>query len=200
MKKILFLAIVMLSVCFANAAVTVTQNGKTVTYKNGSTLTVNGKTDAAIDYNGVSVFIPKGQMLLIRPTKAGGVILQGDQFSGIVVNNHTLSAEGFTVLVVDPKTQDITIQEGTVNVADQNGNLQTFEQGSTLSAQEKTTPKAEPSATQDAPVATKPVATENTDEQPIPDFVSLEAITDTIAYQQATQDVERPLSPSAPRE
>ena len=206
MKKVLLLAIMMLSVSFLHAEVTVTQNGKTVAYKNGSTLTVNGKTDAAIDYNGTSIFVPKGQMLLIRPSKAGGVVLQGEQFSGIVVNNHTLSAEGFTTLIIDPKTQGITVQEGTINVADQNGNLKTVEQGSTVSATETAVENTATTVTETTNHVAKPTVTESAEADTIPDFVSLETVTDTVAYQQATQDVEttqdehRPLSPSAPRE
>lgn len=198
MKKLFAWVICAVSALSVYAEVTVTQNGKTVTYKSGSTLTVNGKNDAAINYDGVSVFIPKGQMLIIRPGKTGGIVLQGEQMAGIVVNNRTLSSEGFASLSVDPKTQAITVQEGSVNVADKTGNLQTYEQGSVLVAQ--TVAPAQETTVRPAPAPAKPVTYVETATEALPDFVAFEALDNNVAYEQATQDVERALSPSAPRE
>ncbi len=176
MKKsiaLVFGALFLFSV--ANAAVTVTRNGKTSKYENGSTVRVTGQSAAVVNYNGVKISVPAGVAVTIAENADGSVNVSGTNLSGVKVENNTVSSTGAVSFSVSPKTKDITVNKGTLVVQDAYGNTTTVAAGSSFSA-------------------TEAVAASSS----LPAFVNEAVLGENTASQQATQDVEEMLSPSSP--
>ncbi len=176
MKKsiaLVFGALFLFSV--ANAAVTVTRNGKTSKYENGSTVRVTGQSAATVNYNGVKIFVPAGVAVTIAENADGSVNVSGTNLAGVKVENNTVSSSGAVSFSVSPKTKDITVNRGTLIVQDASGKTTTVAAGSSFSA------AAAAGASS------------------LPAFVNEAVLGENTASQQATQDVEEMLSPSSPR-
>lgn len=177
MKKsiaLVFGALFLFSV--ANAAVTVTRNGKTSKYENGSTVRVTGQSAATVNYNGVKISVPAGVAVTIAENADGSVNVSGTNLAGVKVENNTVSSSGAVSFSVSPKTKDITVNRGTLVVQNASGKTTTVAAGSSFSA------------------AAAEEATSS-----LPAFVNEAVLGENTASQQATQDVEETLSPSSPR-
>ena len=169
----------------AQAAILVTQDGKTTKYpsKKNTVITVNGTTDTTIEYNGVKFFVPKGVKMTLAQEN-GNVIVRGNDLTGVQVGDMTLSAQGPTVFSVAPSTQVVSVRQGTVTVTAKDGSTTSVDRGSAFAASAKTSQAAK------ATMATT---------QDVPTFVAADEVSDT-ASQQASQNAEEEvLSPSAPR-
>ncbi len=176
MKKsiaLVFGALFLFSV--ANAAVTVTRNGKTSKYENGSTVRVTGQSAATVNYNGVKISVPAGVAVTIAENADGSVNVSGTNLAGVKVENNTVSSSGAVSFSVSPKTKDITVNRGALIVQDASGKTTTVAAGSSFSA------AAAAGASS------------------LPAFVNEAVLGENTASQQATQDVEEMLSPSSPR-
>ena len=176
MKKsiaLVFGALFLFSV--ANAAVTVTRNGKTSKYENGSTVRVTGQSAATVNYNGVKISVPAGVAVTIAENADGSVNVSGTNLAGVKVENNTVSSSGAVSFSVSPKTKDITVNRGALIVQDASGKTTTVAAGSSFSA------AAAAGASS------------------VPAFVNEAVLGENTASQQATQDVEEMLSPSSPR-
>ncbi len=175
MKKsiaLVFGALFLFSV--ANAAVTVTRNGQTSKYENGSTVRVTGQTATVVNYNGVKISVPAGVAVTIAQNADGSVNVSGTNVAGVEVEGNTVSSTGAVSFSVSPKTKAITVNRGTLVVQSASGKTTTVAAGSSFSGDE-----AAASA--------------------LPAFVNEAVLGENTASQQATQDVEEMLSPSSPR-
>ena len=160
----------------AQAAVTVTRDGKTAKYENGSTVTVTGQSAAVVNYNGVKISVPAGSAVTITENADGSVRITGTNVAGVKVGSNTVSASGPVSFSVSPKTNAITVNRGTLVVQNASGRTTTVAAGSSYSGA-----AAEATASS------------------VPAFVNEAVLGENTVSQQATQDVEETLSPSSPR-
>lgn len=162
----------------AQANVLVTQNGKTVQYKNGSAIKVNAPIATTVNYNNVTVTVPAGTVVEISQTKNGNVIVKGKNLTNVKVGDISVASNGTTVFTVNPKTADITVNQGTLYVKDASGQFKSVKQGESTGTRANT------------------AATTNT-----PAFVNEAVFNESTVSQQAVGNVieEEVLSPSSPR-
>lgn len=158
----------------AQAAVTVTRNGQTTKYENGSTVRVTGQSATTVDYNGVTISVPAGVAVTITQRADGSVNVSGTDLAGVKVDGNTVSASGAVSFSVSPKTKTISVARGTLIVQNASGKTTTVAAGSSYAA-------------------------ESTAAASLPAFVNEAVLTENTASQQATQNVEETLSPSSPR-
>lgn len=157
----------------AQAAVTVQRGNSTTKYENGSTVRVNAEEDTVVNYNGVEIFVPAGEVVVIAQSNDGSVLISGNNMAGVTVNGNAVSSSGRAVVAVSGST--LSVRTGTVTV-----NNQTVTMGSSVSVEGAT-----PAATADMSV---------------PAVVSsAEMANNSTAMQQVAQNVEETLSPSSPR-
>ena len=218
-KKFLCLAS---TLCFAatlNAAVTVIQEGQQpVTYKSGTALTVTGNAKTVINYDEVVVTVPQGQTVQISSDAKGNVLIAGTNLNRIQVGGSVVSADGRALLLVEPKTQYMSVERGGPAYVTTGGRTFTVPQGfqTKVAAIARVNVDRDenwniapynPQTNRNTVVQTKktPVTEENT--ETVPAFVAeAEAAldnsrsTDALAAQQATNDfyLEEEISPSAP--
>lgn len=158
----------------ANAAVTVKAGGKTTKYENGQTVRVSATEDTVINYNGVEIFVPAGEAVVVAQSADGSVLVSGNNMSGVTVNGNTVRSTGTAVVAVSGST--LSVRTGSVSV-----NNQTVPAGSSVNMS-----GASASAASSAvPVPTVVASTEMTN--------------NSAATQQQVQNVEETLSPSSPR-
>ncbi len=187
-KSIAFVFGVLFLFASAQAAVTVKQDGKTTKYKNGSVVTVNGKSDTTVTYNGVKFFVPKGVTVTLAQEN-GNVIVRGSNLTGVRVGDMTLASDGPAVFTVTPDTEVVSVRQGTLTVTAKDGSSTIATNGNSFATSAEALKNAQKAGSTAA-------AGED-----VPEFVAADAVTDT-ASQQATQNVvesEEVLSPSAPR-
>ncbi len=174
---------------------------------------VQANKDTTLTYNGVKVFVPAGQSIILGQNSNGTIVVSGQNLSGVKIGEGTISAQGPVVLLVQPQTNVITVNRGRdVQVTDSNGRTAALSQGASVSAKDiraNTVPIVEANQANSKPAATKAAAnkaesaaqvTTNTNEvaDALPNFVA-DSVVESAANEQAAQDVEETLSPSAPR-
>ncbi len=157
----------------ANAAVTVQRGGTTTKYENGSTVSVNADEDTVINYNGVEIFVPAGEIVVISQSSDGSVLLSGNNMSGVTINGSSVSSTGRAVVAVSG--QMVSVRAGSVSV-----NNQPVRAGSSVSV-------SAPASSVSVPAV----------------VASSEMTNNSAATQQQAQNTqetyEETLSPSAPR-
>lgn len=158
----------------AHAAVTVEAGGKTTKYENGQTVRVNAAEDTVVNYNGVEIFVPAGEVVVIAQSSDGSVLLSGNNMSGVTVNGAAVRSTGRAVVAVSGST--LSVRTGSVSV-----NNQAVAAGSSVNMS---------GASASAASAALPVPTV---------VVSTEMTNNSAATQQQAQNVEETLSPSSPR-
>ncbi len=175
-------------------------------YKFVHTRIVQASKDTALTYKGVQVFVPAGQAIILGQTEQGSIIVRGRDLAGVKIGEGTILARGPVILFVDPQTNVIDVSRGEeVYVTDSQGRTAALSQGafvsmkdiriSTARAAVQTSPTpAKPNAT----VATPAVKSAKTQATAWPSFIA-DTIIENTATEQAAQDVEETLSPSAPR-
>lgn len=161
----------------AQANILVTQNGKTIQYKNGSTVKVNAPRETTVNYNNVKVTVPAGITVEISQAKNGNVIVKGKNLSNVKIGDISVASDGEAVFTVNAKTADITVNKGTLYVKDADGQFKSVKQGDSFGTRANT-------------------AAANT-----PAFVNEAVFNENTASQQAVGNVieEEVLSPSSPR-
>ncbi len=162
---------------------------------------VQATKDTALTYGGVKVFVPAGQTVILGQAENGAIVVRGQNLEGIKIGDGTISADGLVVLAVWPDTHVVSVSRGSgVRVTDTNGRTAELSQGasvymrdirtSVVPTVQAITPTEEAKSVsneQEADVVTE-----------IPNFVA-EMEASSAATEQAVQNVEETLSPSAPR-
>ncbi len=193
------IVIAMVAVLTFVAALPVTVSAKsTGTIK--KTRIVQATKDTSLTYGGVKVFVPAGQTIVLGQTENGAIVVRGQNLQGVKIGDGTVSADGLVVLAVWPDTRVVSVSRGTgVKVTDANGRTAELSQGASVymrdirlpavpTVQEITKPAA---AVSNAPAA-------EVEGFQLPSFVA-DMETSSAASEQAVQNVEDTLSPSAPR-
>ena len=210
MKKI---AVCIISMLCLGATFVAAQTANKVT----NTRILQAAKDTTITYAGVKIFVPAGQTVVVGQTTGGNIILRGQNLQGVQVGEGTLSARGPVLLTVQPDTQVIRVVQGNnVQVKDGNGRVAEISAGAavsakdiradvgsmlpatvvTVAAQEEVV--AVPQQTAAKPVVVAAEQVEEDDSFELPAFVAATS-TSQAAAEQAVQNVEDTLSPSAPR-
>lgn len=116
-----------------NAAITVIQDGQQpVEYKKGSVISVNGKAKTVVNYDKIAITVPQGQAVRISSDANGNVLLSGSNLNRIQIGGSVISANGNTVLSVNPKTQIVTAKEGGPAYVTTAGRTTTVAKGSSI--------------------------------------------------------------------
>lgn len=209
------------TLCFAatlNAAVTVIQEGQQpVTFKSGTALTVIGNAKTVINYDEVVVTVPQGQTVQMSSDAKGNVLIAGTNLNRIQVGGSVVSADGRTLLLVEPKTQYMSVERGGPAYVTTGGRTFTVPQGYQTKVaaiarvnrddQENWNIAPLNAQTSRNNVQTKPTSVTEDKTEDVPAFVKeAEAAldnsrsTNALAAQQAMNDfyLEEEISPSAP--
>ena len=119
--------------------------------------------------------IPKGKKVVINQNKAGNILVSGDNLNGVKVLGQTLRSETPATYVIDLNRKTVIKAPITQAVATKNAQNKNNKNNKT--------------------VDTTPVAQETVVEVAFPEA---DQFVNEIVSQQAVQDVEEQLSPSAP--
>ena len=164
------------------------------TSKITNTQVVRNAKDKTFKYAGIKMFVPAGQTLMLGQFVNGSVMVRGQNLEGVKIGKGTISALGPVILVVQPHTQVITVVQGNgVRVMDGNGRTAELSKGASVSAIDIRTNVTRP---------LRPAFPETKDESVANINSNVLATLDmkeTTAREQATQDIEETLSPSAVR-
>ncbi|WP_424244592.1 hypothetical protein Dip510_001848 [Elusimicrobium posterum] len=115
MKKIQAFLVAVLFAVTANAAITVTESGQTKSY--ASKAVISAKYDSIVNYNGVSIFVPKGSKVELEEVTENGVkvlSVKGKDFKNITVGGLAVNANGKGAFVLRTNPASITVKEGNV--------------------------------------------------------------------------------------
>ena len=108
MKKLVWFAVLGLCVITAVfAKVVVFEDGKATSYDQGSSVSVSGKTDTRVLYDGILVDVPEVQKVEISKAKDGNVLVSGENIEGVEINGEKISSEGQAVFSVSPDDHKI---------------------------------------------------------------------------------------------
>ncbi len=171
MKKFAIIAAVVLFSMPAFAQVKVANHGKVTTYEKGSTINVVSKDSADVYYDGVLFTIPKGKRVVMAQNKAGDILITGDNLNGVKVLGQTLKSE-------KPATYVINLKRNTI-----------------IRAPIQTVPAKKEDNKNNKNLDTQAVGQETVVEVAFPEP---EDYVNEIVSEQAIQDLEGQLSPSAP--
>ena len=118
MKKLAVLAVMGLLVSTtAFAEVAVLQDGRTVTYEQGTPVMTSGATPVRVLYDGVEIYVPQGQKVLISKAKDGKVLVTGTDLKGVEVGKERFSSKGLAVFSISPATMKVDEIKGDISVA-----------------------------------------------------------------------------------
>lgn len=132
-KKFLCLICTLSLASALNAAITVIQDGQQpVEYKKGSVISINGKAKTVVNYDKIVITVPQGQAVRISSDANGRVLVSGSNLNRIQIGGSVISANGNTVLSVNPKTQIVTVQEGGPSYVTTAGRTTTVAKGSSI--------------------------------------------------------------------
>lgn len=180
MKKLALFAVAMFVCAAAFAQVKVSQNGTVTTYEKGATINIDSTDPTEVIYGGVSISIPKGKRVVVSQNKAGNIVISGYNLAGIKVMGQEVKADDSSVYVINPETKTIVrtpLAQAAVATAQQNTNNRN--NANNTGAQKQAAAKQ----TINIEVA----------------FPEVDDFINEIASQQAIENVEEQLSPSAPR-
>ena len=185
MKKVIMFAVAMFVCAAAFAQVRVSQGGIVTTYEKGATINIDSKDVAEVMYGNVSISIPKGKKVSITQNRAGNIIISGLNLSGVKIMGQEVKADDAAIYVVDPATK--TIIRAPIN------NMAVAQQNAATNNQQNTQQNRNTQSTkQESENNDEGVNVEET-------FPEVEQYVNEIASQQAVENVEEQLSPSAPR-
>lgn len=193
MKKLAVLAVMGLLISTAAfAEVVVFQDGKTVTYEQGTPVMTSGATSVRVLYDGVEIYVPKGQKVLISKAKDGKVLVTGTDLTGIEVGKERFSSKGLAVFSVSPTTMKVDEVKGdisVVNITEEENKAQKAQKVQKDTA--KTAKAAETTKTAVAKANNVPAQTV--------EFPTVSEYVNEVVTQQSAQDTEETcLSQSSP--
>lgn len=182
--------------------------------KVSNTSIIRTDKDTTFTYGKVKFFVPNGQAMILGQTENGSVLVRAAKLEGVKMGKATVNSKKPVSLYVDPATNAIIVDQGNdVQVADKDGRVANLSQGAAVSGEDirlsvprsflVTLPLSWQTKSQF--VNTNKNRTNFNDqtvvaqeEGPYPSFVEENEVS-SAAYEQAVQDVEDTLSPSAPR-
>ena len=201
MKKLAVLAVIGLFVSAAAfAEVIVTQNGKTVTYEQGTPVMTSGDAPAQILYDGVEIKVPQGQKVLISKAKDGKVLITGTDLVGVEVGKEVISSKGLAVFSAAPNAKIDQIK-GEITVINVNADQAVQKEAQKAEKEAEKEAKKEAKEAQKAEKSAKTVTSVKTTNAAAVqelDFPVASEYVNEVVSQQTAQDVEC-LSPSSPR-
>ena len=158
------------------------------------------QSSKTVEVAGSKIFVPKGQTVLLGQRENGAIVVRGRNLKDVKLNNASLSSKGNTVLSYYPSSNIAFLHRGDwMTISDPFGNSATVEQDGAISTQNATiNSNTVATLKEQAKAETEQVAQELGETMKLPDFVAATASSPD-AYEQATQNVEDTLSPSAPR-
>jgi len=193
MKKLAVLAVMGLLVSTAAfAEVAVLQDGKTVTYEQGTPVMTSGATPVRVLYDGVQIYVPQGQKVLISKAKDGKILVTGTDLKGVEVGKDRVSSKGLAVFSVSPSTMKVDEVKGDISVV----NIMEEEQKAQKEAKkaQKDAKKAQTTEQTSKAATTK---ANNAAAQTV-EFPTVSEYVNEVVTQQSAQDTERCLSQSSP--
>ncbi len=162
---------------------------------------IQAKQDSTINFAGSKIFVPKGQTLILGQRDNGAILVRGRNLKDIKFDDASLSTQGNTVLSYYPSSHIVFLHRGeSMTVTDSFGNTATVGQNGAISTKNATiNSNTVDELKEQAQIETAQVAEELGDAaMEVPAFVAATA-TSPAAFEQAAQNVEDTLSPSAPR-
>ncbi len=183
MKQLMMFAVFGLISLAAFSQVVVLQDGKTITYRQGTGVTVFGKTVSRVLYDGVLITVPKGQKVRIgvQENEMGKkILISGTNLKDVEIAGKSVSSKGRTIISVSPETlQLVTIKgETTVN---NNGIVANRINRTNTDKENKTNKSVKTNNKQLTPAVSNEVI----------DFPEISDYVNEVVVQQAVQDVER---------
>ena len=183
-----------------------------------NTKIVQATQDLKLNYLGTPISVPRGQVLLLGERPNGSIVIRGLNMDQIKVGPGTFSTEGYSVVSYQPKTNVVFLNRGKwLTLRDPQGETATVqEKGAILATNAKvnsnTLEDLRIAAQQDAEEASAdlqggkvskndnpaPATQEIADNEGDTFPSSMDNVLEDVAYQQASNDVETTLSPSAP--
>lgn len=150
-----------------------------------TSITTDGQKETWVEYNDIIITIPKGVKATVTRDVQGNIIVSGSDLNGVKIDGETVNSNGRTALSINPSTKVITVREGNnVTVTNANGQTYSLRPGQSTAQAVAAAKPAQPAAKAEPAVN-------------VPAFVL--PSTESAASQQAAQNVEETLSPSAPR-
>lgn len=214
MKKVI---VVLTAVFFVGTSSAVAAPAKSAG-KIKNTKIVQATQDLKLNYLGTPISVPRGQVLLLGERPNGSIVIRGLNMDQIKVGPGTFSTEGYSVVSYQPKTNVVFLNRGKwLTLRDPQGETATVqEKGAILATNAKvnsnTLEDLRIAAQQDAEEASAdlqggkvskndnpaPATQEIADNEGDTFPSSMDNVLEDVAYQQASNDVETTLSPSAP--
>jgi len=197
MKKLAVLAVLGLLVSTAAfAEVAVFQDGKTITYEQGTPVMTSGTTPVRVLYDGVQINVPQGQKVLISKAKDGKILVTGTDLKGVEVGKERISSKGLAIFSVSPSTMKVDEVKGdisVVNVVEEEQKAQKEAKKVQKEAKKETKKETKKEQAQKATSTRTSSAAVQTLDFP----VASEYINE-VATQQSAQNTEECVSPSSP--
>ena len=181
-----------------------------------NTQIVQANQDLNLSYLGTPISVPAGQVLILGERPNGSIVIRGLNMDQIQVGPGTFSTEGYSIVSYQPKTNVIFLNRGKwLTLRDPHGQTATVQEKGAILA---TNAKINSNTLEDLRIAGQNDADEavadlqnkaTKNEKTAPNnsngnegnaFPSSEEsnVLDSVAHQQASNDVEATLSPSAP--
>jgi hypothetical protein len=101
-------------------------------YPAGSTLNIDAVKNISVEYQNTVIFIPEGQKLSIRCAQANEdnrIFITGSDFK-IKIGAETVTVKGSSSFTIDSITGKLYVEKGDIEVADKDGNVGFYSQGS----------------------------------------------------------------------
>lgn len=162
---------------------------------------IQAQKDTTVDFAGSKIFVPKGQTIIVGQRDNGAIVVRGRNLHDVKLNNATLSSNGNTVLSYYPTSNIAFLHRGeSLTVTDTLGHTATVAQDGAISTTNASINSDTVAELKEQAAAEAVAAAEELGEvlEEVPAFVA-STETSSAATEQAAQDVEETLSPSAPR-
>lgn len=156
----------------------------------------------SINYEGTIIEVPQGQTLIVGKRDNGSIVLRGLDLQNVKINGSSVYTQGYTVLSYSPSSNVAFLNKGEeLRLIDRQGHSATVKQSGAISTKDATVNSKTVDALKEAAQKEAAAAVEEgliSQEDALPAFVAATATAST-ATEQAVQNVEDTLSPSAPR-
>jgi len=136
MKKaiILFVSFFAFACVGAEAMITVNDNGKMSKYPAGSVVKIHSSRNLYIEYNGVTIFIPKDTNVILREEMVSGertLMFRGEDISGIKIGDLNISAKGGVAFSFSPSAKSVEVLSGALVIKNKKGEPALYYAGET---------------------------------------------------------------------
>ena len=163
-----------------------------------NTKIVQATQNLKFEYLGTPISVPQGQVILLGERPNGSIVIRGLNMDQIKVGPGTFSTEGYSVVSYQPETNVVYLNRGKwLTLKDPHGETATVQEKGAISARNA---KVNSNTLEDLRLAAQNDAAQASEDlNGLNDpFARQDSILEDIVYQQASNDVEATLSPSAP--